>query len=221
PFEMANIPGLQVHAMTLVDRAKDPNHCIRTRSPSALRCLRNQRRREQSPDENSYASNPDPAIHDLSSSQRCFCPQPTGGGNPSEVGRAICDMNTSKCASRIVHPCEMFQRGGIVAKSMAAMHKNSDPGLHNSGRRIVVVAVPPVDELDLVGPLQVFNSVNRLVGRTIYSVEVVTSADRLTIDGEGGVLTFVARHHFKKVAGPCDSVLLVCGLGSRSTRDKL
>jgi len=81
------------------------------------------------------------------------------------------------------------------------------------------VVVPPVDELDLVGPLQVFNSVNRLARRNIYSIEVVTSADCLTIEGEGGVLTFMARHHFSKVEDVCDSVLLVCGMRSRSIRD--
>ena len=59
--------------------------------------------------------------------------------------------------------------------------------------------MPPVDELDLVGPLQVFNSVNRLAARTIYTIEVVTAADRLTVEGEGGVLSFIARHHFNKV----------------------
>jgi len=90
---------------------------------------------------------------------------------------------------------------------------------HSFGRRIIVVIVPPVDELDLVGPLQVFNSVNRLAGRPIYTIEVVTNASRLTVEGEGGVLTFIARHHFSKVEGVCDSVLLVCGLGSRSLRD--
>jgi transcriptional regulator GlxA family with amidase domain len=89
----------------------------------------------------------------------------------------------------------------------------------DSSRRIIVVLVPPVDELDLVGPLQVFNSVNRLAGRLIYTIEVVTNANRLTVSGEGGVLTFIAKHHFKKVEGVCDSVLLVCGLGSRSVRD--
>src|SRR4029450_3999700 len=89
----------------------------------------------------------------------------------------------------------------------------------SSSRRIVVVVVPPVDELDLVGPLQVFNSVNRLAGRAIYAIEVVTNADRLKVNGEGGVLTFLARHHFRKVEGACDSVLLVCGLGTRSVRD--
>src|SRR5213080_2949299 len=90
----------------------------------------------------------------------------------------------------------------------------------SSTRRIVVVVVPPVDELDLVGPLQVFNSVNRLAGRTIYTIEVVTNADTLTVEGEAGVLTFVARQHFTRVDGACDSVLLVCGLASRSVRDQ-
>ena len=83
----------------------------------------------------------------------------------------------------------------------------------------MVVVVPPVDELDLVGPLQVFNSVNRLAGRAIYAIEVVTSAPRLQVEGEGGVLTFVARQRYDEVEGRCDSVLLVCGLGNRSLRD--
>jgi transcriptional regulator GlxA family with amidase domain len=100
-----------------------------------------------------------------------------------------------------------------------ASSRNPAVRRHDASRRIIVVVVPPVDELDLVGPLQVFKSVNRLAGRTIYTIEIVTSADRLTVEGEGGVLTFVARHHFSRVAGRCDSVLLVCGLNSRSVRD--
>jgi transcriptional regulator GlxA family with amidase domain len=102
---------------------------------------------------------------------------------------------------------------------MASASKRPGSRRHPSGRRIVVVAVPPVDELDLVGPLQVFNAVNRLAGRTVYTIEVVTSADRTTVEGEGGVLNFVARNHFDRVDGACDSVLLVCGLSSRSVRD--
>jgi transcriptional regulator GlxA family with amidase domain len=102
---------------------------------------------------------------------------------------------------------------GPLAKGFAAR----DSG--RMSRRIVVVTVPPIDELDLVGPLHVFNSVNRLMGRTVYTMEVVTSADGPTVEGEGGVLSFVARHHFDRVEGVCDSVLLVCGLGTRSVRD--
>lgn len=102
---------------------------------------------------------------------------------------------------------------------MASASKKRGVGRHSSSRRIVVVLVPPVDELDLVGPLQVFSSVNRLAGRSIYTIDVVTNADRLTVEGEGGVLTFLARDHFKNIDGTCDSVLLVCGLSSRSVRD--
>jgi transcriptional regulator GlxA family with amidase domain len=102
---------------------------------------------------------------------------------------------------------------------MASASRKPATARHLSHRRIVVVVVPPVDELDLVGPLQVFNSVNRLAGRPLYAIEVVTSTNRLTLEGEGGVLTFIARHHFDRVKGGCDSVLLVCGLGSRSVRD--
>jgi transcriptional regulator GlxA family with amidase domain len=86
-------------------------------------------------------------------------------------------------------------------------------------RSVTVVLVPPVDELDLVGPLQVFNSVNRLAGRTIYTIDVVTTTDDLSVKGEGGVLTFVATKHFTNAVSHGDSVLLVCGLGSRSVRD--
>ena len=105
---------------------------------------------------------------------------------------------------------------GASRKSRSNRHPSAR---RSSSRRIIVIVVPPVDELDLVGPLQVFNSVNRLAGRTIYTVALVTSADRLTIEGEGGVLTFMAQDHFSKVDGDCDSVLLVCGLSSRSVRD--
>src|SRR5262245_38093644 len=92
---------------------------------------------------------------------------------------------------------------------MASASRNTAPRRPSAGRRIVVVAVPPVDELDLVGPLQVFRSVNRLAGRPLYAIEIVTNRERPTIEGEGGVLTFLARHHFRKVKGRCDSVLLV------------
>jgi transcriptional regulator GlxA family with amidase domain len=102
---------------------------------------------------------------------------------------------------------------------MTRAPKKTASAPRSSSRRIVFLLVPPVDELDLVGPLQVFNSINRLAGRPIYSMEVVTNSERLQLAGEGGVLTFMARQHFRELKGTCDSVLLVCGLGSRSVRD--
>jgi transcriptional regulator GlxA family with amidase domain len=90
---------------------------------------------------------------------------------------------------------------------------------HKPRRRIVVVVVPPVEELDLVGPVQVFSAVNRLMRKTAYSIEVLTNAKQLKVDGEGGLLSFAAQGHFQDAKGQLDSVLLVCGLATRNARD--
>jgi transcriptional regulator GlxA family with amidase domain len=89
----------------------------------------------------------------------------------------------------------------------------------HKGRRVIVVVVPPVDELDLVGPLQVFSAVNRLAKRQVYAIEIVTNAKPLNVEGEAGLLTFLAQRRFREVTGEFDSVLLVCGLGTRHARD--
>jgi transcriptional regulator GlxA family with amidase domain len=114
--------------------------------------------------------------------------------------------------------CLALERDGIVDGMRPASRRPT--ARQSESRRIVVVVVPPVDELDLVGPLQVFNSVNRLAGRTIYTIELVTNAEGLKCEGEGGVLTFIARRHFSKVADATDSVLVACGLASRALRDR-
>jgi transcriptional regulator GlxA family with amidase domain len=84
---------------------------------------------------------------------------------------------------------------------------------------MLVIVVPPVDELDLVGPLQVFSAANRLARRTVYSIEVVTTGADLKVAGEAGLLTFLAQARLQDVAGEYDSVLLVCGLATRHARD--
>lgn len=87
-------------------------------------------------------------------------------------------------------------------------------------RRVLVVVVPPIEELDLVGPMQVFSSINRLAGRPLYSVEIVTSGKDLEVSGESGLLTFFAHGHFSEVRGGIDSVLLVCGVDTRNAQDE-
>src|SRR5215469_3969698 len=118
-------------------------------------------------------------------------------------------------------PRALLEKRAIRRHTQDSMNRSAKPASRRAAlsRRMVVVTVPPVDELDLVGPLHVFKSVNRLLGRPIYAIELVTTADGPTVEGEGGLLTFVARHHFSKVEGSCDSILLVCGLGTRSVRD--
>jgi hypothetical protein len=46
-------------------------------------------------------------------------------------------------------------------------------------RRILVIVVPSVCELDLVSPLQVFSDANRLARQTVYSIQVVTTGKGL------------------------------------------
>ncbi len=86
---------------------------------------------------------------------------------------------------------------------------------------VVVLVVPPVDELDLVGPVEVFGAANRLLdgGRRPYAVEVVTAAPGLQIGGESG-LSLLAHRHYHDLDGRPDSVLVVCGVGGRTTRDR-
>jgi transcriptional regulator GlxA family with amidase domain len=79
--------------------------------------------------------------------------------------------------------------------------------------------VPPVEELDLVGPIQVFSAANRLVRKTLYEVEIVTNGKDPRVHGEGDLLSFAAQGPFQDVEGKFDSLLLVCGLATRTARD--
>jgi transcriptional regulator GlxA family with amidase domain len=89
------------------------------------------------------------------------------------------------------------------------------------GKRVILLVVPPVDELDLVGPVEVFGTANRLLGRrgAPYAVEVVTTARDLRIGGESG-LSLLAHRHYHAVSGRADSVLLISGVGARRLRDR-
>src|SRR5262245_29829439 len=99
-------------------------------------------------------------------------------------------------------PAVLLANAGVPPHSGRGMAARASRGAGSRrvspSRRIVVVVVPPVDELDLVGPLQVFNSVNRMAGRAVYSVEVVTNADGLKVEGEGGLMAIVARGRFHR-----------------------
>src|SRR5262249_60464786 len=69
------------------------------------------------------------------------------------------------------------------------------------------------------GLVQVHTGPNRLSGKKVYSIEIVTSAKDLRVEGEGGILSFLAQGRLQDVKGKIDSVLLVCGVGSRLVRD--
>src|SRR5262249_564793 len=82
----------------------------------------------------------------------------------------------------------------IVFGEMGSKRRREAGEGHGVLRRgIVVVVVPPVEELDLVGPVQVLSAANRLSGKKVYSIEIVTNAKGLTVEGEGGILSFLAQ----------------------------
>jgi len=103
------------------------------------------------------------------------------------------------------------------------MSRTSQPVIPRKGffkrRRVAVVVVPPVEELDLVGPMQVFGAANRLAAKPVYNVEVATNSRDLKVAGEGGLLSFLAQRRFPELKGPFDSLLLVCGVATRNARD--
>src|SRR5215471_5462693 len=82
-------------------------------------------------------------------------------------------------------------------------------------RRVIVLALPPVEELDLVGPIQVFGAANRLTGKPVYTVELVTNQKHLKVVGESGLVSFQAARHYRSVEGDFDSLLIVCGVSGR------
>jgi transcriptional regulator GlxA family with amidase domain len=102
---------------------------------------------------------------------------------------------------------------------MAIGNGNSRRKSGISNRRVVVLVVPPVEELDLVGPIQVFSAANRLAGKPVYSVEIATNGKDLKVQGEGGLLCFLAGTNYKGLRRDFDSLLLVCGIATRNARD--
>jgi transcriptional regulator GlxA family with amidase domain len=88
-------------------------------------------------------------------------------------------------------------------------------------KRVVLLVVPPVDELDLVGPVEVFGTANRLLGsgRKPYAVEIVTTARDRRIAGASG-LSLLANGHYQEAGDRSDSVLVICGVGARTLRDR-
>ena len=87
-------------------------------------------------------------------------------------------------------------------------------------RRVVVLVVPPIEELDLVGPVQVLSTATRLMGKrgTPYEIVVASTTRDRVIAGESG-LSIVAHTYYQELDGEIDSLLLVSGVKTRNRRD--
>jgi len=104
---------------------------------------------------------------------------------------------------------------------MKAMLFPSGEPLETPGvrQRVAIVLIPPVDELNVLAPTQVFAIANRMADGRAYDVEVITTGDSLTAPGAGGLISFTAHKLIADADGPYDSILLACGAGSRNRRD--
>src|SRR5262245_58660317 len=105
---------------------------------------------------------------------------------------------------------------------MKRKHRQSESDINNQEslsprtRRIVFVAGPGVEILDLVGPLQVFARASEMHTREnpgfspIYSVEVVTISSRRSLIANCGV-RITADRTFREVRGKIDTLLVAGG----------
>ncbi len=87
--------------------------------------------------------------------------------------------------------------------------------------RVVVFTVPPAEELDIVGPWDVFSSVNSALREQgpMYDMDLVTAGRHRTFRGDSG-LTLSARYRYTEVHGEIDTLVVVGGTGATTSRDR-
>jgi transcriptional regulator GlxA family with amidase domain len=99
------------------------------------------------------------------------------------------------------------------ARSVSKHNAGNGHSHNGTGRRVLIVAVPPVRTLDLFGPLEVFNDANRLYGGDpTYKISIISGGKSRV------VLSHIARPvhtdlTFREYRGPVDT-LLVAGVDS-------
>jgi transcriptional regulator GlxA family with amidase domain len=96
------------------------------------------------------------------------------------------------------------------------MERSFSPKSRAPARRILLVAAPGSQILDVAGPFQVFTRASELFvkqqpGSTaVYSVEIITSSPKAVLDTSCG-LQIVAHETFRRVRGDIDTLLIAGG----------
>jgi transcriptional regulator GlxA family with amidase domain len=92
----------------------------------------------------------------------------------------------------------------------------------SGARRIVIFAPPLADELDIIGPAEVFSIANHIRMRFCrnpgYALELVTSAADRVIRGEAGI-TLQAHQFCRHIRGRIDTLLVAGGTAAVQFRD--
>src|SRR2546423_9823595 len=112
----------------------------------------------------------------------------------------------------------------LVKSTKANRLNNTNAAGETRTRRVVLIAGPGTEILDLVGPLQVFTRAAEMFSRQnpgappIYTVEVIATTSRTAIMTNCG-LRITAHKTFREVRGEIDT-LLVAG-GAAIEKDKI
>src|SRR3712207_770626 len=111
-----------------------------------------------------------------------------------------------RLSHRCVLNCQWF--------GIAATGPEAQDGLVS--RRIVVVAYPEVQALDVVGPIEVFSVASRLAakGRRRYPTEVGAGDDGPVLGSSG--LRLIADTSYRDVSGVIDTLIVAGGEGVES-----
>src|SRR6266581_1153301 len=110
----------------------------------------------------------------------------------------------------------MRRRGSLVKSTKANRLNNTIVPGETRTRRVVLIAGPGTEILDLVGPLQVFTRAADMFSRQnpgalpIYTVEVVATTSRTAIMTNCG-LRITAHKPFREVRGEIDTLLIAGG----------
>jgi transcriptional regulator GlxA family with amidase domain len=80
-------------------------------------------------------------------------------------------------------------------------------------RRIVVLAFPQLQSLDLTGPVEVFSLANRSCGREVYAIEVVAASREPLVSSSG--LRLTPDRAIRACRGPIDTLVVPGGSGVR------
>src|SRR5437870_10111778 len=110
----------------------------------------------------------------------------------------------------------MRRRGSLVKSTKANRLNNTSVPGETRTRRVVLIAGPGTEILDLVGPLQVFVRAAEMFSRQnpgsppIYSVEVITTSRQTSVVTNCG-LRIAAHNTFRRVRGEIDTLLIAGG----------
>src|SRR5438445_13576175 len=110
----------------------------------------------------------------------------------------------------------MRRRGSLVKSTKANRLNNTSVPGETRTRRVVLIAGPGTEILDLVGPLQVFTRAADMFSRQnpgappIYAVEVVATTSRTAIMTNCG-LRITAHKTLREVRGEIDTLLVAGG----------